>query len=152
MRIEVVHIRLIDNPNPHARFFTLDHPSVEDYWLSVVGPTSVAILRHIARNAGTYADPGVSEATGELAGRLGLRAGAGRWAALLKTLDRLHHFGHAHWDLAPEQADDLVAISVYDRLDVVPSSAVRRWNEARQAEHRRHLDALIAAKRANRTA
>jgi hypothetical protein len=147
MHIERVHIRLIDNPNPLAALFELDHPYIEDYWLSVAGPTSVAILRYVNRAADSYRDPGATEDASELSSRLGLGPGAGRWSALVKTLDRLYHFGHAHWDIAPAAADSLLAISIYNRINVVPVRAARRWSEHRQAEHRRHLGAHLAAGR-----
>ena len=145
MHIERVHIRLISHPNPLRGLFALDASYVEDYWMSVIGPTSVAILRHVARRADVYGDPGATDDTSELGCVFGLGSGTGRWSPLLKTFDRLCHFGIAQWDIAPADADALVAVSIYNRLDVVPLGHLRRWSEHRQATHRAELAAHLAA-------
>ena len=69
----------------------------------------------------------------------------GRWSALVKTLDRLSLFHIAQWDIAPNSADALIAISIYHQLNAVPLVSVRHWSEHRQAEHARHLAAHLAA-------
>jgi hypothetical protein len=143
MHIERVHIRLIDHPNPFKGLFALEAAYVEDYWMSAVGPSAVAILRYVARRAAAYADPGVTDDAAELGCVFGLGAGTGRWSPLLKTLDRLHHFGIAQWDIAPVDADTLAAISIYGRLDAVPLGYLRRWSAHRQAAHSAELAAHL---------
>ena len=69
MHIERVHIRLIDAPNPLAALFELDHPYIENYWLSVAGPSSIAILRFVNRNADSYRDPGATDDAKDCDGR-----------------------------------------------------------------------------------
>ena len=145
MHIERVHIRLIDHPNPLKGLFALDACYVEDYWLSVVGPTAVAVLRYVARRSEAYRDPGVTDDVVELAGVFGLGTGEGRWSPLLKTFDRLFHFGLAQWDIAPADAESLAAISIYGRVDAVPLGHLRRWSEHRQIAHRAEVAAHLAA-------
>ena len=113
----------------------------------MVGPTSVAFLRYVARNRDTYTDPGVTDDSAELASLLGL-VGTGRWSPLIKTLDRVCHFRLAQWDIAPRETDELVAITVYSQVDAVPPPATRRWSEHRKATHCRHLVAHLAARHA----
>ena len=144
MQIERIHIRLIEHPNNHRAVFPLEHAYVEDYWMSILGPTSVAVLRHVARRADTYADPGVTEDSRDLSVRFGLGNGNGRQAPMLRTLDRLCHFGAAVWDITPAQADTLAAVTIFDRIDVVPLAHVNRWNVIRQAEHRATVAAQLA--------
>lgn len=143
MAIERIHVRLVDNRNRTRGLFPLEHPYVEDFWMSILGPTAVAILRHVGRNEHTYADPGTTLDIEELSVSFGLKNSTGRWSPLVRTLDRLSHFGVGQWDIGPEEASSTLAISIDRRLDVVPLGHVRRWSTHRQDDHRAAVLAQI---------
>lgn len=72
---------------------------VETYWLAVLGPSSILTLRRLT----DWLDEqptGLQVNQQDLAASLGLGAGLGRHAPLVRTLDRLVKFGAAcvAWD------------------------------------------------------
>ena len=68
---------------------------VETYWLPVLGPSCVLIARRLV--SWLEAEPdGFDISMTALAGSLGLGAGVGRHAPIVRTLARLADFGLAH--------------------------------------------------------
>ena len=68
---------------------------VETYWLAVLGPSCVLAARRLA--SWLEAEPdGFEISTAALASSLGLGAGLGRHAPIVRTLARLAEFGLAH--------------------------------------------------------
>ena len=78
-----VSIRLVDNAERVRRGWPLDSPYVEEFWLPVIGPSSLALLRWCARHADRLARYHTM-AVSELAQQLGLghaNAGGHRYSA-----------------------------------------------------------------------
>lgn len=65
-------------------------PYVEVFWLPIVGPSSVCLLRHVARRLTT--SPAWTTPMAELGQHIGLGNRAGRHAPIVRTLNRLANF------------------------------------------------------------
>lgn len=125
--------------------FPLDHPYVERVYASVLGPSSVLLLRRAAElfaehPGGTKVD--VVDLSRSLG--LGVRADAddvGRNAPLRRTMDRLVHFRMAAW-----RGDDRLAVS--PKVPAVERSRLGRLPESALSDHQRllkdHLSGLVA--------
>ena len=67
---------------------------VESFWLPILGPSAVMAARHLSAQLEDSPE-GVTVSLAELARQLGLGAGTGRNAPLIKSLARLTVFGLA---------------------------------------------------------
>lgn len=122
--------------------FPLEHPYVEQVWLSIVGPTSVLALRHLGRRLDAQ-PAGVTVDVVELSRSLGLQAKdsveLGRNSQLGRTLERLVQFHFAAW-----LGDD--RLSVHRKVPAVTSHRVERLPESVRSLHHEllgeHLDGL----------
>ena len=125
--------------------FPLDHPYVERVYCSVLGPSSVLLLRRAAElfaehPAGMRLDiVDLSRSLG-----LGVRPDAvdvGRSSPLRRTMDRLVHFRMAAW-----RGDDRLAIS--PKVPAVERGRLGRLPESVLSDHHRllksHLDGIVA--------
>lgn len=112
---------------------------VERYWTPIIGPSSVALLRLLARDADKWAHPGRQVAAVELAGYLGLGLGVGKQSPITRTMCRLVQFGLACWLVH----DPHRALEVYTHAYPLSPTKLRRLPLDLQAGH---ADALAAAR------
>ena len=125
--------------------FPLDHPYIERVYCSVLGPSSVLLLRR-AGQLFTEHPEGLRVDLVDLSRSLGLgvRPDAddlGHHAPLRRTMDRLVRFRTAAW-----RAEDRLAI--HAKLPALERHRVARLAEPVQAAHHRlltdHLEGLVA--------
>lgn len=97
----------------------LGHPVhsdyVETYWLPLIGPTSVLLIRRLIQEVAGHPD-GVTVDTARLAHALGLGIRGGANSPLWRTLNRCHRFGVLH----------LVGHRVVARTHLAPLTARQR--------------------------
>ena len=125
--------------------FPLEHPYVEQVWLSVVGPTSVLALRHFGRQL-EVEPAGVTVDLVELSRSLGLQAKdsveIGRNSQLGRTIDRLIQFHFGAW-IGEER------LGVHRKVPAVTSHRVERLPGSVRSVHHEllgeHLDGLARA-------
>ncbi len=72
---------------------------VERYWTPTLGPSTVALLRLLARDLDAWAGNGHRVDLTDLATRLGLGAGVTRSSPIARTMNRLAQFGFGCWHL-----------------------------------------------------
>lgn len=125
--------------------FPLDHPYVERVYCSVLGPSSVLLLRRAGELFAEHPE-GLRVDVVDLSRSLGLGvpAGAvdvGRNAPLRRTMDRLVRFRMAAW-----QGDD--QLGIHPKLPALERHRGARLPETVQSAHHRlltdHLDGLAA--------
>lgn len=125
--------------------FPLDHPYVERVYCSVLGPSSVLLLRRAAQLFAEHPQ-GVRVDVVDLSRSLGLgvrpdAGDVGRNSPLRRTMDRLVHFRMAAW-----RDDDRLA--VHPKLPALERHRLARVPESVLASHHRllkdHLDGLVA--------
>jgi len=76
--------------------FPVHHAYVELLWLPVIGPSTAWLLRRLGSWAEACPD-GVTVQLADLAGWLGISAGAGASSTVQRSLRRLVRFGLASW-------------------------------------------------------
>ncbi len=108
----------------------IDSGYVEAFWLSHLGPSSVCVLRTIAR----MTEPGsaITIPYAALAAIVGVGASNAKHAPLGRTLDRLVRFGAARW-----ASTDRREITVWSHVAPVPLRLRERWPDWLQATHDR---------------
>lgn len=125
--------------------FPLDHPYVERVYCSVLGPSSVLLLRRAGELFAEHPD-GLRVDVVDLSRSLGLGVPAdavdvGRNAPLRRTMDRLVRFRMAAW-----RRDD--HLGIHPKLPALERHRVARLPETVQTAHHRlltdHLDGLVA--------
>jgi hypothetical protein len=125
--------------------FPLDHPYIERVYCSVLGPTSVLLLR---RAGELFADhpAGVTVDLVDLSRSLGLGGrpdadDVGRNAPLRRTMDRLARFHMARWT-------SVNRLAIHPKVPALAKHHVARLAEPVQVVHHRlltnHLDRLVA--------
>jgi hypothetical protein len=109
---------------------------VETYWLGVVGPSTILLLRRLsAALAARPEGPTLDVVT--LAASLGLQGGVGRNSPIMRTLDRACGFGLAR-QLDPTH------IQIRRKLPPLTRTQVGRLPESLQRAHLRWQDAQRA--------
>ncbi len=108
----------------------------ESFWLPVLGPTCLWLLRACAY--GFDEGEGFTVPWSDMAAAIGLQAGSGSCAPLRKSLERLVRFGLA-------ERIDGQRYAVRDRLPWVPRQLARTWPVSRQRAHPLWEDAADAA-------
>jgi len=125
--------------------FPLDHPYIERVYCSVLGPSSVLLLRRAGELFAEHPE-GARVDLVDLSRSLGLGVPAdaddiGRNAPLQRTMDRLVRFRMAAW-----RGDD--RLGIHPKLPALERHRAARLPEPVQADHRRlltaHLDGLVA--------
>jgi hypothetical protein len=112
-------------------------PYVEQFWLGLIGPASVLLLRHLAARFDTRPE-GFELDLAHAARVLGLGTGLGRWAPMQRTVHRCVGFGFARtWG-----SDRLL---VRRRVQPVTRAQLARLPEDVQRAHDRWRRALAAA-------
>lgn len=131
-------ITLIDRSR-HSDKTTVDllDEYVEQFWLPILGPASVAVLRWCGRERPQQFP------VGHLGATLGVTAGDGQWSPIWKTLNRLKSFGlldHNH---------DGEILAVYSRIMPLNKVRVGKLTPALRAAERQwwsdggHGDVLV---------
>ena len=125
--------------------FPLDHPYVERVYCSVLGPSSVMLLRRTADLFAEHA-AGARVDVVDLSRSLGLgvrpdAADVGRNSPLRRTMDRLVHFKMAVW-----RDDD--RLGVHPKVPALERHRLARLPDSVLTSHHRllkdHLDGLVA--------
>ena len=108
---------------------------VESFWLSILGPSSTWLLRHVAWRFDVAPD-GFELDMADAARQLGLGAARGRHSPFRRSFDRCQQFGLAHVGEG--------SCLIRRRLPPLTAGQVRRLPVAVQREHRRWVDAGAA--------
>ena len=133
-----VSLRLLETADRLAHGWPIGSSFVEEFWLPVMGPSAIAVLRWIDRRADQFGRATTVELA-ELAMAIGLGALTSKHSPIVRTLDRLVRFGAARVDTI----DGAVPVlSVHTRLYAVPARLVARLPYRLQVEHRRAVIAL----------
>ena len=122
-------------PRIHRAGFPLSHPYVEQCWGSIVGPSSVLLLRRLEW-LWHESVPAVLP-LGDLGARLGLGPGSGRHSRVRHTIDRLAALGLADWTTEPTH------LNVYTEVPPLSDRVLRRAPEVTRSLHDRFLSAHI---------
>jgi hypothetical protein len=107
-------------------------PYVERFWLAILGPSTVLLLRRLAEQLDD-APRGFTLDLVETAQALGVGMRAGRNSPFMRSLDRTCRFGAARF-LGPG------TLAVRRRLAPLSRSQVQRLPESLRAEHQRWLE------------
>jgi hypothetical protein len=111
-------------------------PYVERFWLGILGPSTVLLLRRIANDL--EANPsGFDLDLTETARALGLGGKGGKSSPFMRTIDRCCQFGAA-------QRLSETTMQVRRKLAPLNRSQVSRLSDALQDEHRRWQEVQIA--------
>ena len=137
-----VAIRLVATAERARHGWPIDSRFVEEFWLPVLGPSSVVLLRWVARHADELARYQLMPLV-ELASVIGLGTSVGRHSPICRTLERLARFDAARRDTAPNA--DTPELSVYSHLLPVHRRLATQLPPALQADHQRAVSALAAA-------
>jgi hypothetical protein len=137
-------IRLIRRPHPNRMVrssgITPTDPYLEWCWLPVVGPSTVALVRHVAD---LTADSGEARLPmGELSRLLGLGRVAdtpGRNNKLVRTIVRAEQFGLGFTSLGVAEG---ATVGIHDHVALVPARLLERLPEV---AWQRHVAAVEAA-------
>lgn len=125
--------------------FPLEHPYVEQVYCSVLGPSSVLLLRRTGQLFAEHPE-GVTLDVVELSRSLGLGVrpeaeDVGRHSPLRRTMDRLVRFGMAEW-----RGED--RLGVHPKVPAIERHRIERLPETVQTVHHRllddHLSGLVA--------
>jgi hypothetical protein len=137
-----IAIRLVTTAERARHGWPLDSCFVEQFWLPILGPSSIALLRWLARHADDLTRYHHLPLT-ELASTIGLGSAVGRHSPIRRTLERLTRFDAARWDTTPDA--DTPELSVYSHLLPVPRRLATQLPTASQNDHDRAVSALAAA-------
>ena len=136
---QLVRLHAVPHPSAPVRQagFPLDHPYLEQCWASLIGPSSVLLLRRLP--VLWRENVSVEVELEELAGSLGLGNGTGRNGSLQRTLDRLIRFQFA-------AAEGPADFAVFTEAPPVSAKRLERLPAWCQTQHERllgaHLDRL----------
>jgi hypothetical protein len=140
-------IRLIRRPHPNRMVrgsgITPTDPYLEWCWLPLVGPSTVALVRHVAELTSTSGEARIPLADlGRLLG-LGAVDVPSRNNKLVRTLARAEQFGLAFTSLGVP--GEQVTFGIHEQLALVPARLLERLPEVAK---QRHVAAVAAANEA----
>ena len=138
----LVTVRLVEAADRNAVGWLIGSEFVEEFWLPILGPSSIALLRWLHRDGGEFRRARTLPLV-ELAAPIGLGTSTGRHSPVFRTLDRLARFNAARWKTPADAA--VPALGVSTHLYPLPRQYADRLPEAMQVEHRRVLNALAHA-------
>ena len=123
--------RLAIEPWPDPVIDRLGHDPrsayVERFWLSILGPSTVVLLRRLAVELDQHPE-GVSLDLAETAASIGVGMKGGRQSAFMRTVDRVCRFGGARWQ-GPEQ------LGVRRKLPPLTRGQLLRLSPGLQQQH-----------------
>ncbi len=137
--LELGHIRVVEWPvaAPNSTDHDPRSTYVELFWLGILGPTAVWLMRHLARRLDETASldsgdagPGVWIEIEETARAIGLASGRQRSAAFARTVDRLIRFNMA-------TTVNGHTLAVRRHLPSISSRQVERLPESLQTAHKK---------------
>ena len=137
-----VAIRLVTTAERARHGWPIDSRFVEEFWLPVLGPSSVVLLRWVARHADELTRYQLMPLV-ELASVIGLGTSVGRHSPICRTLERLARFDAARRDTAPTA--NTPQLTVHSHLLPLPHRLATQLPPAVQADHQRAVSALAAA-------
>lgn len=124
-------LELVAVPHPDPRVqragFELTDPYLEQCWVALLGPSSVAVLRRMPQ-LWIEQEP-ARIAAGELAGSLGLSRHSIEQGALNHTLNRLVRFGFAEW------IEPGTAVGIYTTIPPIGPRRLERLPEWSRNRH-----------------
>ena len=115
---------------------------VERFWLSILGPSTVLLLRRFAAELDEHPD-GFTLDLADTARALGVGMRGGRQSPFIRTLDRVCRFGAARW-----QTPDRLAVR--RKLPPLTRTQLGRLTPALQQQHQEWVDAHGAPDEARR--
>ncbi len=118
--------------------FSVVSAYVEQFWQSALGPTSTALIRHLARHRLQIGDESANYTPINLAvtraalgvGRTGLE---GKSGPLFKSVDRLARFGFLTIDETALRVPSHITIATH--VDTVPDGIRRHWPDELKLRH-----------------
>jgi hypothetical protein len=110
---------------------------VEHFWLGILGPSTVWLLRRLADGLEREPDGFVLDLP-ETARALGVGMRGGRQSPFIRSLERVCRFGAARWQSPTE-------LAVRRRLPPLTRAQLERLPDAIQAEHRQWTESRPAA-------
>ena len=118
--------------------FTVVSAYVEQFWQSALGPTSTALIRHLARHRLPIGDESagyvpVSLAVTRTALGIGRKGQAGRSGPLFRSIDRLARFGFLTVDST--EADVASHVTIVTHVGGVPYGLRRHWPDELVQRH-----------------
>ncbi len=131
-------LRLVETADRLTHGWPIGSSFVEEFWLPVMGPSAVAVLRWIDRRADQFGRATTVDLA-ELALAIGLGAATSKHSPIVRTMDRLVRFDAARIDAID---NDVPVLSVFTHLFAVPVRLVARLPYRVQVEHRRAVTAL----------
>lgn len=133
---DVLTVRAWWDPHLATCGFEVRSEYVERFWLGIIGPSTVLLLRRFARGLDEHPD-GFRVPVVDTAKALGLGAGTGRNAPIMRTIDRACTFGLARLtaphDVAVRSHLPELHRRQLDRLPIALQRTHQRWLE----QHRR---------------
>ena len=141
-----IAVRIESDPARTNAGFAMNSRYVEQFWLSHIGPTALAVIRWIS-----YCELPVDSADYTLldvqlarqtigVGRTGM---TGRSGAFFKALDRLERFDFLRVDQRQEGLPS--EITVYSHVSVVPMGRRRQWPPELNERHMNFLTVIAEA-------
>jgi hypothetical protein len=124
---EVLHIRAWPDEVLDKVGFDPRSSYVEDYWLGILGPSTVWLMRRLAAGF-EYSPSGFDLDLAETARSLGLGDKSGRHSPFVRAINRTVQFGLARLSAPAE-------LSVHRRLPSLNRSQLNRLSAAQQARH-----------------
>jgi hypothetical protein len=133
--------------------FTVVSPYVEQFWQSSLGPTSTALIRHLARhklpihagtgspNGSNYANVNVALAQATLG--VGGKGKQGRSGPLFKSIDRLARFHFLSVDTRLDGYPTHVTIATH--VQTVPLRIRRHWPDELAERHAAFMERIAGS-------
>ncbi|MEI7594050.1 MAG: hypothetical protein WCK41_12645 [Actinomycetes bacterium] len=108
---------------------------VERFWLGIVGPSTVLLMRRLANDLDQHPDGFTLDVT-DTARSLGVGMRGGRQSPFMRTVDRVCRFGGARWQ-------GLDHLEVRRKLPPLTRGQVVRLTPTLQAEHATWIEAHV---------
>ena len=141
-----IGVRIESDPARTKAGFAINSPYVEQFWLSHIGPTALAVIRWISycelpvdSDEYTLLDVQLARQTIGV-GRTGM---TGRSGAFFKALDRLERFDFLRVDQRQEGFPS--EMTVYNHVSVVPVGRRRQWPAELNERHMNFLTVIAEA-------
>ncbi len=126
--------------------FTVVSAYVEQFWQSALGPTSTALIRHLARHRLQIADESANYTPIDLgltrtALGIGRRGMEGKSGPLFKSVARLSRFGFLTIDSTALDVPSHITIATH--VDTVPIGIRRHWPDELTHRHEAFIQQVL---------